>query len=171
MSREISPDDILIRTTLRPGDIGYITYLHGYLYRKEYNYGIQFETYVAAGLNEFYKNYDQTRDRIWICEHSGEIVGSLLLIHRDSSTAQLRYFLIHPDYRGLGLGNKLMSLYMDFLQKCGYKSSFLWTTQELHAAASLYKRYGFKLTEEKQSTAFGKAVIEQRYDFNFKFLV
>jgi len=40
----------------------------------------------------------------------------------------------------------------------------LWTTSELPAAASLYKRYGFVLTEEIPSDLFGKPVIEQRYD-------
>jgi len=53
---------------------------------------------------------------------------------------------------------------MDFLRECGYKGSYLWTTHELRAAASLYKRFGFQLTEEKESTSFGKALMEQRYD-------
>jgi hypothetical protein len=30
--------------------------MHGRLYKKEYNYGIEFETYVAAGLVEFYQH-------------------------------------------------------------------------------------------------------------------
>lgn len=157
-------EDISIRTNLIPGDLGYITYLHGYFYNREYGYGIQFESYVAEGLNEFYQNYDRHKDKIWICEHSGEIIGSLLSMHRGENNAQLRYFLILPAYRGIGLGKKLMSLFIDNLNNCRYKSSYLWTTAELETAASLYKRYGFKLTEEKKSTAFGKMVTEQRYD-------
>lgn len=31
---------IVIRTDLRPGDIGYIIYLHGRLYKEECDYGI-----------------------------------------------------------------------------------------------------------------------------------
>ena len=91
------------------------------------------------------------------------MIGFLLLMDRDEA-AQLRYFLIDPEYRGIGLGSHLMNLYMDFLRACGYKSSYLWTTSELHAAISLYKCFGFQLTEEKESTAFGKLVTEQRYD-------
>jgi peptidyl-dipeptidase Dcp len=78
--------------------------------------------------------------------------------------AQLRYFLIEPEFRGLGLGSRLMSLYMGFLRECGYQQSYLWTTHELTTAAFLYKRCGFTLTEEKESTAFGKPLREQRYD-------
>lgn len=165
MKNGIGLNDITIRTELRPGDIGYVIYLHGYLYRQEYNYGIPFETYVAEGLTEFYNNYNEKKDRVWICEHLQNIVGFLLLMHRDESTAQLRYFIVKPEYRGIGLGKKLMSLYMDYLRECGYKTSYLWTTSELHAAASLYTRFGFKLTEEKESSEFGKKVVEQRYDF------
>jgi len=101
---------------------------------------------------------------VWIAEHDHRIVGFLLLMHRDDKVAQLRYFYLEAEYRGIGLGKKMMSLYMDFLRACNYTSSYLWTTHELSAAAALYKREGFRLTEEKESTAFGKPLKEQRYD-------
>jgi GNAT superfamily N-acetyltransferase len=159
----ISIDDIKIRTTLEPGDIGYIIYRHGKLYSKEYGYGISFEAYVAAGFFEFYKSYDPGKDRVWICEHDESIVGFVLLMHRENNSAQLRYFYLEPGYRNIGLGKKLMSLYMNFFKECGYTSSYLWTTNELPAAASLYTRYGFSLAEEKESMAFGKPLKEQKY--------
>ena len=163
MKNIASLSDISIRTILQPGDIGYVVYMHGAIYGREYNYGIQFETYVAKGLCEFYENYDPQRNRVWVCEHNNKIIGFLLLMDRKEA-AQLRYFLIQPDYRGIGLGSKLLNLYMDFLRESGYKGSYLWTTHELTKAASLYKRIGFQLTEEKESTSFGKPLREQQYD-------
>lgn len=85
--------DITIRTTLRPGDLGYLIYLHGHLYGNEYKFGISFEMYVAQSVNEFYQQYDPQRDGLWICEHGSRIVGFLLLMHRGLDTAQLRYFM------------------------------------------------------------------------------
>jgi len=158
-----SLNDISIRSDLRPGDLGYVTHMHGRLYHQEYDYGLQFESYVAKGLCEFYEKYNPERNRIWVCEHNDRMIGFLLLMDRGIA-AQLRYFLIEPEYRGVGLGSKLLNLYMDFLGKCSYRESYLWTTHELTAAAALYKRLGFKLTEEKESTAFGKLLREQRYD-------
>lgn len=160
----ITQEDISIRTELKPGDIGYITWMHGKLYSNEYGYGLSFESYVAEGLSKFCKNYDPEIDRVWVCEHDGRMVGFLLLMHIEPGTAQLRYFLLDPAYRGIGLGKKLMELYMEFLKEKGYSKSLLWTTSEQDTAAGLYKRYGFKLTEEKPSAAFGKPVTEQRYD-------
>ncbi len=88
----------------------------------------------------------------------------MLLMHRGAEAAQLRYFLIRPEYRGIGLGKRLMDLWLGFLREHEYKSAYLWTVDGLPAAAALYRRYGFRLTEEKPSTAFGRPLREQRYD-------
>lgn len=157
-------NDITIRSNIEPGDLGYVIHRHGKMYNKEYGYGISFETYVGAGLYEFYSNYDPDLDRVWICEHDDKIIGFLLLMHRKNKTAQLRYFYLEQEYRGLGLGKKLMALFMAFLKEKGYQSAYLWTTHELFAAASLYTRHGFKLSESKESQAFGKPLNEQRYE-------
>lgn len=156
--------EIEISHTPIPGDLGFLIHLHGSIYQHEYNYGVEFEQYVAKGLLEFFENYDHQLDRLWICRHEGQIVGSLALAHRPNHAAQLRYFLIKPAYRGIGLGKKLMHLYMEFLYKGYYHSSYLWTTSELTAASMLYQKSGFALTEEIASDAFGKKVTEQRYD-------
>jgi GNAT superfamily N-acetyltransferase len=164
MKAKMNLTDISIRTVLQSGDIGYITYLHGVLYKKEYNYGIEFESYVAKGLHEFFVQYDPIKNCVWVCEHEEKIVGFMLLMNRGEA-AQLRYFILLPEYRGIGLGNKLMQLYMDFLYLCKYNSSYLWTTEELHAAAHLYIKFGFRLVESKASTAFGTPVVEHKYEY------
>jgi peptidyl-dipeptidase Dcp len=160
---QVRLEDISIRTELQPGDMGWLIHMHARLYAREYGFGVQFESYVARGMCEFYESYDPARSRIWICEHKEHIIGSLVLMER-ADAAQLRYFLIEPGYRSIGLGSSLLNLYMDFLRDCGYRRSYLWTTDELPAAISLYTKLGFKLAEEKISTSFGKQVTEQRYD-------
>lgn len=160
---QIRLEDISIRTALQNGDIGYVTYLHGIVYREEYGYSIGFEAYVAKGLYEFYDQYDPKRDCVWVCEHFDKIIGFLLLMHREGNAAQLRYFILLPDYRGVGLGNKLMNLYIAWLKDHHYTSCYLWTTNEQTIAAAIYKKYGFKLVEECDSAAFGKLLKEQRY--------
>lgn len=164
MKNNIGISDIAIRTELLPGDIGYVSWMHGTLYSKEYNFGLKFEAYVAAGLYEFYKNYDAEKDRVWVAEHNGRIIGFLLLMHRENDAAQLRFFILEPEYRGIGLGKKLTRLYMDFLEANNYRSCYLWTTNEQTVAAAIYKKMGFVLTDEVESTAFGKELTEQRYE-------
>src|SRR5215471_3443022 len=104
-------DNISIRTELKPGDLGYVIHRHGKLYAEEYDYGLSFEMYVALGMHEFFKKYNPELDRVWICEHEEMIIGFLLLINRENNAAQLRYFYLEREYRGIGLGKKLMELY------------------------------------------------------------
>jgi GNAT superfamily N-acetyltransferase len=163
MKHKVLLNDISIRDELIQGDMGYVMHMHGRLYGKEYGFGVQFEPYVARGICEFYEGYDPKRSHVWICEHNNKMIGSIFLMDRGDS-AQLRYFLVEPEYRGIGLGSKLLNLYMGFLHESGYKRSYLWTAHELIGAASLYKKLGFELTEEKESTTFGKLLTEQRYD-------
>ncbi len=160
--------DVSIRTWLNPGDIGFVIYLHGKLYSKEYGYGPTFESYVAKGFHEFIANYNPGRDGVWVCEHNEIIVGFLLLMDRGNDTAQLRFFILEPGYRGIGLGKKLMNEFINRLREKRYKHAYLWTTHEQEAAAYLYMKAGFTLTEQKNSTSFGKPLIEQRYDLYIK---
>ena len=157
--------DISIRTTLRPGDMGEVIRMHAHQYHSEYGFGLEFESYVASGMVEFYQQYNPLRNRVWVCEHESQMIGFMLLMDRGDA-AQLRYFIILPEYRGIGLGKHLMDQYMGFYRECGFRSSYLWTTNELPAAAALYRRHGFKLTDEKPSTGFGRSLIEQRYELS-----
>ena len=164
MNEPVTLETVSIRTELRPGDMGSWIHMHGAIYSRECHFGIGFESYVARGLCEFYDTYNPVRSRVWSCEHGGRIIGSLLLLDRGEA-AQLRYFLIDPAYRGIGLGSKLLGLYMDFLRGCGYQGSYLWTVDILPTAASLYRRFGFRLSEEKPNPDFfGRSLKEQRYD-------
>lgn len=160
----IGVDDIVIRDELAPGDLGYMMYLHGMYYRRRHGYGIPFESHVALAVHEFYASYDPGRDRVWICEHRDRIIGSLVLMHRAEHEAQLRLFLVEPEYQGIGLGKHLLNLFVHCLDELGYRSAFLWTTDEQEAAIALYERIGFRLTDAKSSTAFGRRLRELRYD-------
>ena len=123
------------------------------------------ERYVAVSFSEFLENYDARKDRIWIVESdNNNIVGSMVIMGRSGVVAQLRYFILHPDYRGLGLGRKLMQLVMDFCKSAGYRSVYLWTASELNTAAHLYMQFGFKKTKQIPSNPWGKEVVLDCYD-------
>jgi peptidyl-dipeptidase Dcp len=165
METNITLDQIHIRTIFKAGDLGYIVYLHGKIYMEEYQFSGSIETYVAKSLCEFIESYNPEKEHIWICEHEGKIIGSLALVNRGEK-AQLRYFILEKSFRGIGLGTKLMDLFMQFLQENGYHSAYLLTTDGLPASAHLYQKYGFKLVEQYNSLAFGKPLHEQRYELN-----
>jgi N-acetylglutamate synthase-like GNAT family acetyltransferase len=156
-------DEVKVRHDLRPGDIGSVVSFHGILYSREYDYDHTFEAYVAAGTAEFAQSFDPHQDRLWIAEAGGETIGSIAIVRRPESEAQLRWFLIHPNWRGLGLGRILLREALQFCKQCRYKAVFLWTVSYLTAATHLYKSAGFEKTEEKTSRLWGHTVTEERY--------
>ena len=62
---------VQIRTSLKPGDIGYITYLHGTLYAREYGLDYTLDGYVAEGLARFVLSFDAKKDCLWLAEEQG----------------------------------------------------------------------------------------------------
>jgi len=157
------PANINIRNNPRPGDIGYLTYLHGVLYADEYGWDHTFEAYVAGPLAEFAKSHTG-RDRIWIIEMDGIVSGSIAIVEASTTEAQLRWFLLHPTLRGKGIGRRLMEAAVHFCRASGYSKICLWTTSNLTAAASLYESFGFHITEEATHEAWGAVVTEQQYE-------
>ena len=154
----------MLRYSLRPGDIGYLTCLHGTVYAREYGYDTTFEAYVAGGLAEFVQSFNPKRDRIWLAESKHHIIGSVAIVGRSKQKAQLRWFFVHPAYRGHGIGVKLLKEGLQFSKRRRYKTVFLWTTSELDAARHLYIDCGFKKTNEKEHMIWGKTIREERYD-------
>lgn len=155
-----------VRTDIRPGDIGYLIYLHGILYAREYSLDYTFEGYVAVGLGEFAKSYDERKDRLWLAEDNGMIVGSIAIVGRSDGTAQLRWFLVDPAARGSGLGRRLLLEAIEFCRNLEFRSVFLWTVSELERAAHLYRQAGFRRTEQKTHEIWGSVRTEDRYDLN-----
>ena len=157
-----------LRTTISPGDIGYIIYLHGILYAQEYDLDHTFEGYVAAGLGEFSKSYDERKDRLWLAETEEQIVGSIAITGLPDHSAQLRWFLVHPEARGNGLGRELLAEALQFSRDSGFNSVFLWTISELKAAGRLYQRAGFCRTEQKTHLIWGAMRTEEHYELILK---
>ena len=93
-------DRLKWRTSFGPGDIGALIELHGTLYSREYGYDRSFEAYVAAGLAELVRKFDPARDRLWLVENQGRVIASVAIVGRAKDSAQLRWYLVHPDFRG-----------------------------------------------------------------------
>jgi ribosomal protein S18 acetylase RimI-like enzyme len=155
-----------IRTNIKPGDIGYITYLHGTLYAAEYGLDHTFEGYVAATIGEFSQKYDSNKDYFAVAELDGRIVGAIAIVGQPDRTAQLRWFLVHPDARARGLGKRLLRDAVDFCRRRNYKSVSLWTISELKIAAHLYRDVGFQLTEQNTHEIWGAVRTEERYELS-----
>lgn len=166
MAKHQVPTDIILRYNIRPGDIDYVTHLYGVLFAEEHGFGGTFKAQVSASLAEFSSSFKPDKERLWVAEKNEQIIGSVGVIESSQLQARLRWLLVDPENRGLGLGRALVDEAIVFCKRCGYKSVFLETFSELTVAGRLYKSTGFKVTEEKTQHLFGKTVTKQHYVLN-----
>lgn len=149
---------------LQPGDIGWVIRRHGMLYAQEYGWDDTFEGFVAEIAGEFVKSRDAKRERCWIAERDGEIVGSVFLMRQSDAVAKLRLLYVEPSARGLGIGARLTEECIRFARAKGYKTLTLWTNDILVSARRIYQAAGFKLVKSERHHSFGKDLVGQNWD-------
>ena len=155
--------EIRIRHEFEPGDAGRLIELHGLLYSQEYGFDHTFEAYVARPLADFVL-HQTDRERIWLVDAGGILMGSLAIVKHNEAEAQLRWNLLHPSLRGKGLGKRLVEESTAFCLERGYRKIFLWTVSSLLAAAQVYRHAGFRVVEEHTHEIWGCLLTEQRYE-------
>ena len=152
----------------RSGDMGWIIHRQGILYYEEYGWDERFEGLVAEICANYIKNEDPRRERCWVAERNGEIVGAVFCVARSKTVAQLRLLYVEPSARGLGIGNRLVEECIRFGRQAGYRKMMLWTNDVLHSARRIYEAKGFKLVEEEKHHSFGHDLVAQTWALDLK---
>ena len=156
---------ITIRDEIRPGDLGFVTYLHGIVYAQEWGLDTTFEPYVAGPLAEFVLKGPDA-GRLWLAEINGEIVGSVALVKTEPGVGQLRWFLVAPAGRGKGLGQGLIDHTLAYARQEALSKVYLWTFDGLATALHLYRKSGFRETERATQDLWGQKLVEIRMDLD-----
>ncbi len=162
LERALAAACATVRHEQRPGDVGEIIRMHGLLYSAEHGYDVGFEGYVAKTFSSCSWPL-HGRERLWIVERDGSYRGSIAVVMASEKEAQIRWLLLHPDLRGCGVGKGLVNDALAFCRASGYSSVLLWTEGSLNAATALYRRAGFRRTEERTSLLWGAMRTEERY--------
>lgn len=156
---EASPSYILRNP--QPGDMGWIIHRQAVLYAQEYGWNNEYEALVAEILAKFVREFDPARERCWIAEKDGKVIGSVFIVRQDDTTAKLRLLYVEPCARDLGIGSRLVNECLRFSRQVGYTKMVLWTNSILTGARRIYDRAGFELVEEEAHHSFGKDLVGQ----------
>ncbi|MBL8384647.1 MAG: GNAT family N-acetyltransferase [Burkholderiales bacterium] len=155
-----------IREGYVPGCIGRIAQLHATYYAAHAGFGAAFEAKVASELAAFCRDYVAGRDGLWLATEGNAIEASVVIdaSHHAADGAHLRWFIASDRTRGSGVGTRLLAEALAFCDARGYRTVYLWTFDQLHAARHLYQKHGFRLAHAQAGAQWGTLVNEQRFE-------
>lgn len=146
----------------KSSDLGWIVTRHAEIYGREHGFGDSFALYVLKGLAE-YAERDRTRSRVWIAESGGAPMGAIGIVEQEGDRAQMRWLLVEPQARGLGVGRLLVDKALSFCREQGFREIFLWTINFLIPARNMYRSLGFTLVGNKEGEMGGVTVTEEMW--------
>lgn len=152
--------EILLRPH-RIGDMGWIVHRNAVIYAETYGWTGGQEAVFAEICSRFLANFDRERERAWIAERDGAILGSVFLAEDGDGVARLRMLYVEPAARGHGLGRRLVDTCIAFARDRGYRRIVLWTYDMLASARRVYQAVGFTLVEEVEEERFGHRMRSQ----------
>ncbi|CAB3741587.1 acetyltransferase [Achromobacter denitrificans] len=157
---DTTPAGYLLRDPL-PGDMGLVVANQAMVYAREYGWNAEYEALVAEIVARFIREFDRSRERCWIAEKDGRMVGSVFVVRQDDTTAKLRLLYVDASARGLGIGRRLVDECLRFAKQAGYARMMLWTNSVLADARRIYEKAGFQLIEEEAHHSFGQDLVGQ----------
>jgi DNA-binding MarR family transcriptional regulator/N-acetylglutamate synthase-like GNAT family acetyltransferase len=149
----------------RAGDLGWVVHRHGALYAEEFGWDDTFEALVAKVVAEFVEQHDP-RDRCFIAERDGAVVGSVFLAKKSEKVGKLRLLYVEPSARGLGIGVRLVDECIAAARSAGYRKLTLWTQSNLRAARTIYERAGFRRVAREPHRSFGHDLVAETWDLD-----
>lgn len=137
---------------------------HQELYAGAEGFDQTFGPLVGQITDDFIRSHDPETEAGWIAQSGERRLGSIFCVRLDADRAKLRLFLMMPEARGQGLGQKMLAHCMGFAKNRGYLRMQLWTHESHRAAGALYAKNGWKLASSTPVVSFGQALIEQHWE-------
>ncbi len=148
LPQDVTAAGIRLRSDWHTGDADLIVDLHRRGYAGEGDtFAGHFPDYVARTVAEAGLGQSGNASRVWFTERGQEALGCAAMIDR-GNRGQLRWVVLVPEARGLGLGKALFAAAMDHAAAQGWPEVFLETTGGLDASMQLYLANGFTVTSD-----------------------
>jgi GNAT superfamily N-acetyltransferase len=152
---------------LEIGDAGWLIEQHGVLYARDEGFDASFEALVAEILAAYIRDHDPSAERAFVAVEGSRRLGSVFCVRSgEPGVAKLRLFLLVPEARGRGLGQRLLDACVAFARDAGYRTLRLWTHESHRAACALYAKNGFRLTDSRPVRSFGVDLVEQSWEID-----
>jgi GNAT superfamily N-acetyltransferase len=150
-----------------PGLIGELVRLHGVYYVGGLGWSPVFEALCAEQLGEISRHFG-TRDDVtafsaWDGDH---FLAGVVMDARpcERPGARLRFLIASDAARGRGLGHALLERAIAWSERRGDPAVWLTTVAGLDASSHLYRKFGFRILEERIDRTWGDEHREQLWE-------
>lgn len=102
--------------------------------------------YYDSTTDDLYQLFEKQGSIYYIAENESLMCGGVGIYPSDGlepDTCELVKFYLRPEFRGIGLGKKMMQKALQFAREAGYKKVYIESMPELSNAVKLYKQFGF----------------------------
>ncbi|WP_439575567.1 GNAT family N-acetyltransferase [Phreatobacter sp.] len=150
----------------RPGDISLIVAAQARIYHQEYGWNHEYEPLAARIAADFIEAHDPLRERAFVAERGGEVVGAVFCVDAGKGVAKLRLLHVEASERGSGLGRRLVRDCIAFAREASYRRMTLWTNDVLSAARAIYQAEGFVMTASQPHHSFGADLVGETWELD-----
>ncbi|QOW10340.1 GNAT family N-acetyltransferase [Kaistella flava (ex Peng et al. 2021)] len=117
----------------------------------DFNVATQGTVYDDPTTDHLSELFKEENSALFVAEVDGELCGCCGIFPTEGlpeRCGELVKFYIAKDFRGKGLGKKLMEESIEFAKKSGYQSIYIESLPEFSTAVSIYEKQGFTYLEK-----------------------
>lgn len=117
----------------------------------DFNVSTAGTVYDDPTTDDLYTLFSHENSALFAAEKDGELCGCCGIFPTEGlpkNCAELVKFYIHKNFRGKGLGKKLMQASIEFAKSAGFTSVYIESLPEFSTAVSIYEKQGFIYLEK-----------------------
>ncbi|MCC8392078.1 bifunctional helix-turn-helix transcriptional regulator/GNAT family N-acetyltransferase [Paraburkholderia sp. MMS20-SJTR3] len=148
----------------RSGECGWLVHRQAQWFAAQHGWDQTFEGLLARIVADYAQRNDPLRERCWIAEQDGVVVGSVCVVGVSTTVAGVRLLWVEPDARRLGVGTDLLGECVRFARRAGYTKLTLTTASMFVEPRRLCERAGFRLAGAAAERRFGHELTIERWE-------
>ena len=107
-------------------------------------FSLEKDTYSDFDIINIKEIYSGAKDLFLVAVIDNIIIGTIAVKEDDNNTALLRRIFVSPEFRGMGIGKKLIIKAIEFCEDQKYRVINFCSTNKMEAANQLCKKNGFQ---------------------------
>ncbi|WP_085482273.1 bifunctional helix-turn-helix transcriptional regulator/GNAT family N-acetyltransferase [Paraburkholderia susongensis] len=148
----------------RAGECGWLVHRQAQWFAAQYGWDQTFEGLLARVVADYAQRNDPLREKCWVAEQEGVVVGSVCIVGVSTTVAGVRLLWVEPDVRHLGIGTQLLGECVRFARRAGYTKLTLTTASTFAEPRRLCERVGFRMAGSAAASRFGHDLTIERWE-------